>query len=639
MTNPRAPFVLIVSLAAVVAFGASAAAEQTGGLTGRRSVSVSVRDSVSGHSLAGTGTWTGGIWLPGDCDNTCFPGRVYGLTGRWSGSDFPGTVTYPGGSYRVGGFSDDYGYASVAFEGTWTAPPYTGEPVVTVQAPFAFAASATAPWSQPDSPAPSFGGTGLATLTLNWSPYTGGGWVLQEANYQIYDRDPRVTIATQVTSSAVAIDVAAADGSRVEVMVDGTLLGSRNTAPYRFTWDTSRVSDTDTYWPTTHYVAARAYGPDGQPGAWTVRTVEIQATGDHLAPAVSFTAPAEGARLHGFTTIEVIASDEGGVSSIELLVDGVAVGNAVYFLRVDWDTWTVANGPHTLTARAVDKAGNIRTTEIAVVVENPGPAESDFTGDGKMDLLWQNISDGYLATWSLDGTSMTSSDLLSPNRVSDTNWRIVGTGDFNRDGKPDIVWQEQTQGWIGIWLMNGTTLLQSTTLAPAARQRVADTNWKIAGVADIDNDGDPDIVWQERTQGWLVAWILHGLQVTGSYALTPERVGDTNWKIVANGDFNRDGKTDLVWQDMSTGHLAAWFMDGLNLLDSVLLSPNRVSDTTWTIVAAGDVDRDGKTDLVWQDQARGWLAIWLMNGTTLKQSVGFTPERVSDTNWKIVGPR
>ena len=278
-------------------------------------------------------------------------------------------------------------------------------------------------------------------------------------------------------------------------------------------------------------------------------------------------------------------------------------------------------------------------TEFTVTVRPSTLSDSDFNGDGKMDLLWQNIFDGYLATWSLNGTSMLSSDLLSPNRVPDTNWRMVGTGDFNGDGKPDIVWQEQTQGWIGIWLMNGTTLLSSTTLSPRARERVDDINWKIAGVLDINNDGKVDILWQERTQGWLVAWLLNGLTVTSSVSLTPERVSDTNWKIVANGDFNGDGKTDLIWQEMATGYLAAWLMNGLTLVDSVLLSPQYVTDTTWKIVAAGDVDVDGQTDLVWQDQAQGWLAIWLMNGTTLKQSVGFNPERVSDTKWKIVGPK
>ena len=265
--------------------------------------------------------------------------------------------------------------------------------------------------------------------------------------------------------------------------------------------------------------------------------------------------------------------------------------------------------------------------------------KSDFNGDGTMDLLWQHMSNGYLAAWSLKGAAVISSDLLSPERIGDNNWKIAGTGDFNSDGKPDIVWQEQTEGWIGIWLMSGTTLTSSTTLAPSSFERVSDTRWKIAAVVDLNNDGKPDILWQEQSQGWLAAWLLDGLRVTASVGLDPERVGDTNWKVVGSGDMNGDGKNDLVWQNMSTGYLAAWLLNGVNLIESVLLSPQYVTDPNWKIAAVGDLNADGKPDLVWQDDAQGWLAIWFMNGTTLTGSVGFNPERVPDTGWKIVGPK
>jgi hypothetical protein len=74
----------------------------------------------------------------------------------------------------------------------------------------------------------------------------------------------------------------------------------------------------------------------------------------------------------------------------------------------------------------------------------------------------------------MNGTSWSSSVWLSG--VADTNWEIVGTGDFNNDGKTDIVWRNKNDGNNTIWLMNGTLWSSSVWLSG-----VADTNWEIVG--------------------------------------------------------------------------------------------------------------------------------------------------------------
>ena len=51
----------------------------------------------------------------------------------------------------------------------------------------------------------------------------------------------------------------------------------------------------------------------------------------------------------------------------------------------------------------------------------------------------------------------------------------------------------------------------------------------------------------------------------------------------------------------------------------------------------GDFNSDGKSDLVWRNQATGQNTIWLMNGTTVVSSLNTTP--VPGANWQIRGPR
>ena len=105
-------------------------------------------------------------------------------------------------------------------------------------------------------------------------------------------------------------------------------------------------------------------------------------------------------------------------------------------------------------------------------------------------------------------------------------------------------------------------------------------DWRIMGAGDLNGDGQPDLIWQSPSTGALAAWLLEGTVATVVAWLTPSHVGP-DWALRAVVDLTGDGISDLVWQHQ-TGLVAAWQMNGVALASFQYLSPSYVVDD-WTL--------------------------------------------------------
>ena len=95
---------------------------------------------------------------------------------------------------------------------------------------------------------------------------------------------------------------------------------------------------------------------------------------DTTPPSVNITSPANGATVTNTVSVSANATDNVGVSSVQFLLDGAALGSPVSNapFSVAWDTATAVAGNHTLQARATDFAGNVSTSaSVAVTVGTP----------------------------------------------------------------------------------------------------------------------------------------------------------------------------------------------------------------------------------------------------------------------------
>jgi hypothetical protein len=176
---------------------------------------------------------------------------------------------------------------------------------------------------------------------------------------------PSVSITSPTNGSTVSgtvnIQVSATDNvavASVSLAVDGTTIGTSSTAPYSFSWTASSG---------THTIVATAKDAAGNSATNSISVSQNVVSADVTAPTVSITSPASGSTVSGTVSVGVNASDNVGVKSVALSVDGTVVSTltaAPY--NFSWNTTNVADGNHSLSAKAIDEAGNSNISTITL---------------------------------------------------------------------------------------------------------------------------------------------------------------------------------------------------------------------------------------------------------------------------------
>lgn len=233
-----------------------------------------------------------------------------------------------------------------------------------------------------------------------------------------------------------------------------------------------------------------------------------------------------------------------------------------------------------------------------------GRAITDVDGDGRTDLLLDHMSTGGLAYWRMHGAEVMHA---SPNLGSPPGYQRVTTGDFNGDGRVDIVWVDPRDQQILLWLADGTG---GFTTAPVGQHGL---NWRVFSAGDVDGDGKSDLLL--RADKYIAYWAMDGATILRQPMPFTAPEGLT---LVAHGDFNGDRRLDIVWEATATRTLSMWLGTG----DGFTSAPVRDYVQGWKVWGAGDIDADGKSDLLLTHPSERFLAYWLMDGAT---PVRFSP--------------
>ena len=263
----------------------------------------------------------------------------------------------------------------------------------------------------------------------------------------------------------------------------------------------------------------------------------------------------------------------------------------------------------------------------------------DFDRDGKEDLVWQHARTGEVLIWSMNDTSRISEAPTDPDSSGALAWRVVGAADFNSDGKTDLLWHHRRTGALRLWFMDGVTKIgEAPTVPPRAGDPLV---WSVAGTADFDGDGRPDILVQ-RGGGRSAIWFMDGaVRRIPPVDIPAHSKPSAKWKIVGIGDFDRDGLAHILWQQDKNveKHLEIWNMIGANVVRKQQTTPTGFFEPRWDVAAVADLDGNGYSDPVWQHRATGELRVWHMNGWVLKNEAYTSPRTVNGADWRLVAPR
>lgn len=241
-------------------------------------------------------------------------------------------------------------------------------------------------------------------------------------------------------------------------------------------------------------------------------------------------------------------------------------------------------------------------TSFAVGSYPQSVAKGDFNGDGKLDLAVANSSSNNVSVLSGNG----SGGFGPATNFAVGNYPIsVVTGDFNRDGRPDLA--------VANYAGNNVSVL----LANAAGGFAAPANFAVGAnprsvvIGDFNGDGKLDLAVANTNSNNVS--ILLGNGTGGFSPATVFAVGQSPFSVVA-GDFNRDGKLDLAVANYASHSVSILFGNGAGSFapaSNVGLGNNQSPLS----MAVGDFNGDGKLDLVTANALFGNVEVLIGNGT------------------------
>ncbi|HKU17738.1 MAG TPA: VCBS repeat-containing protein [Candidatus Saccharimonadales bacterium] len=293
--------------------------------------------------------------------------------------------------------------------------------------------------------------------------------------------------------------------------------------------------------------------------------------------------------------------------------------------------------------------GGVMSKGISQIISvTPGywvAASGDFNGDGKADLIWtSNSRDLYM--WTNNGSGFTPAYI----GAYPAGWVLLGAADIDGDGIDDLIWENQSACEYGYWLMNGTQVVNRTTISVTCGYHI---NF-IETAFDSPNGTTPAIYWQGPANQNGVSTFYQWLPQGQAFNASVYGQGPSGWTFVSGSHPYAAALNQFLPLMVFSG--SANGSSGPNGLWWCVnsMAGGESGDTEfmpgYQVVAAGHytgslgVDNDSE-DILWMDSS-GDLVIWPEDASQGAIRV-FTADMLGQTGfslgaappgWQVVRP-
>ncbi|HEV8630822.1 MAG TPA: VCBS repeat-containing protein [Thermoanaerobaculia bacterium] len=232
---------------------------------------------------------------------------------------------------------------------------------------------------------------------------------------------------------------------------------------------------------------------------------------------------------------------------------------------------------------------------VAVGAGPSDVAAGDLDRDGALDLVSANGDSRTISVrLQRDGTWVPGPGDPLPVAVAP---HMVAVGDLDRDGDLDVVATAHDSGAVFAWLGDGTGRFSPARGSPFGVFPTGHPHNHGLAVGDLDGDGDADIVVADQNARAAGVLLADGKGRLAPAPASPVVLGAAPYPP-ALGDIDRDGRLDLVVPLIGGQAVAVLLGDGAGGFRPAPGSPVR---TVWPrpyAVMLGDLDRDGTLDVV-----------------------------------------